>query len=367
MNLNNASKYNYQEMCDELNVPYDAFIAFIQSGGTQGSSSKNEPSVLFVLDQYMDHLKKRLELDQIAQTTFVTYTNFLKRLKKFLLAHHSEITINQLNQEMFLDFLLTEKSEKIETLAIRTTNTYKAIIREFLDFCYYSDFTDKQYKKRFSFQSVDLRPRYFKDNEVFDFLKEALQRTHGYRYHALFSFLLGSGCRVSEVSKLRVCDFDIENGVIRIYKGKGNKDRNIPIFPEVKKIVLDYLNLTGVSEWNRNLKGYLFSRDFGTTREKPISVRSIDNMVSVICKKLQFTEQYTAHSFRHTFAVRCLLEGMDTVYLSQVLGHKSPETTYIYIQLFPRDLQKHITEKYPFAFEKLLFSAFGIDEESLNE
>ncbi|TXK72257.1 tyrosine-type recombinase/integrase [Paenibacillus sp. N3.4] len=305
----------------------------------------------------MDHIKKLRELEQIAESTLITYSNFLKRLMRYLLEYNKELTIGQFNQAIFLDFLLTDKSEKIEILATRTINTYTAIVRELLDFCYYSDLTDKQYEKRFAFKPVDLKPRYFSEEEVVAFLKSALQTTHGYRYHALFSFLLGSGCRVSEVSKLRVCDFDIENNVIRIYKGKGNKDRNIPIYPQVKKIVLDYLFLTGVNEWSRDLKGFLFSRDYGTTREKPISVRSIGRMVLEICKKLKLSEHFTAHSFRHTFAVRCLLAKMRTEYLSQILGHKSPETTYIYIQLFPRELQEHVSEKYPFAFEQLLFTS----------
>jgi integrase len=363
MNLNIPSKFNYQEMCEELGISYEAFISFIESGGVPNSSTKREPLVLIALEKYIEQLNTLLDMGQIAQNTHLTYFRLLNRLKRYLLDNHEELAIDQLNQAIFLDFLLTEKSKKVEKLASRTINTYTAILREFLDFCYYTNLTDKEYKKRFTFKPVDLQPRYFREEEVLAFLREALQRTHGYRYHALFSFLLGTGCRVSEASKLRVCDFDIENNIVRIYKGKGNKDRNIPIYPEVKKIVLDYLNLTGVSEWNRNLKGYLFSRDFGTTRSKPISVRSIERMVEVICQKLNFSEHYTTHSFRHTFAVRCLMADMKIEYLSQILGHKSPETTYIYVQLFPRELQKHVTEKYPFALEQLLFRAFGISEE----
>lgn len=351
-------------MCEELNIPFDDFIAFIESGGIQCASSlKRTPSVLTSLDSYIDHLRSLLELERISKNTHTTYTNFLMRLKNYLMEHNKELTLDQLNQSFILDFLLTDKSERVEKLSSRTKNTYIAIVREFLNYCYFSDLTDKEYKKRFSFTPVSLQPRYLRGEEVNAFLKEALQRTHGYRYHALFSFLLGSGCRVSEVSKLRVCDFDIENNVIRIFNGKGNKDRNIPIFPQVKRIVLDYLNLTGVEKWDRSMEGYLFSRDFGTARTMPISVRSIEGMVTVICEKLNFSTHYTVHSFRHTFAVQCIIKNMKVEYLSQILGHKSPETTYIYVQLFPRELQKEITEKYPFAFEQLLFRSFGINEE----
>lgn len=362
MNFEIPSKFNYQEMCDELGISYEAFISFINSGGVLTTSSPKEIAVLVAIQKYLDHLDTLLRFESIALNTHITYKKLLVRLAKYLKEHNEHLTLDQLNKSIFLEFLLMEKSEKVEKLSNRTINTYTGIIRELFEFCLVSDLTEKNYKKRFTFKPVELKPRYLREDEVVSFLRETLQRTHGYRFHAIFSFLLGTGCRVSEVSKLRVCDFDIENNIVRIRNGKGDKERYIPLYDEVKTIVLDYLNLTGVYEWDRNLKGYLFSRDYGTTRSKPISVRSIERMTEVICKKLNFTEHYTTHSFRHTFAVRCLIAEMKVEYLSQILGHKSPETTYIYIQLFPKELQQHVTDKYPFALEKLLFRAFGMDD-----
>lgn len=363
MKLEITSKYDYQEMCDELGISYESFISFINSGGKMPNSVVNEPLLLEVVNMYLEHLDTLLSFEQIAEKTRTTYQGLLLRLKRYISCHYKELTLDQFDQSIFLDFLMTVKAPRIEKLSKRTMNTYTAIIRELLDFACAKNLTEKEYKKRFNLRPVDLKPRYLREVEIVAFLKEALQRTHGYRYHAIFSFLLGTGCRVGEVSKLRVCDFDIENNVVRISNGKGGKDRNIPIYPEIKKIVLDYLNLTGVKEWSHHMQGYLFSRDFGTNRTHPISVRSIEKMVETICKKLNFSEHYTTHSFRHTFAVRCLMADMKIEYLSQIMGHKSPSTTYIYVQLFPKDLQAHVTEKYPFAFEKLMFTAFGRGDE----
>ena len=64
-------------------------------------------------------------------------------------------------------------------------------------------------------------------------------------------------------------------------------------------------------------------------------------------------EQYSTHSFRHTFAANSLKAGMRIEYLSQVLGHTNPATTTIYVQLFSEDLKNEVM-KYPFPFEDLL-------------
>ncbi|MDQ0194923.1 tyrosine-type recombinase/integrase [Paenibacillus wynnii] len=366
MKLDIKSKYNYQEMCDELGIDYESFLSFIQTGGGNSPSPlKPEIKVLPALEQYTEHLNALLSHEKISINTFKTYTNFLERFKSYITTSYPELMLLELNQVFFLDFLKSVKSNKTINHSNRTYNTYAAIIRAFLNFCYYKDLTHKEYKKNFTFKPVNLKPRYLKDDQVTAFLKEVLQTTYGYLYHAIFSFLLGTGCRVSEVPKLRVCDFDIINNIVHIKGGKGGKDRYIPIYDEVKKIILDYLNLTGVSEWSPRLTGYLFSRDDGTERKKSIGIRSIERMVKVVSNKLKFEENYTVHSWRHTFAVRCLLANMKIEYLSQIMGHTSPETTFIYLQLLPKDLQQHVTDKYPFAFEKLLVSAFGIEDDVL--
>ena len=62
----------------------------------------------------------------------------------------------------------------------------------------------------------------------------------------------------------------------------------------------------------------------------------------------------TVHTFRHTFAVKCLKMGIRDHKLSLILGHSDPKTTMVYTQLYDEDLKEQIINKFPFPFENLL-------------
>ncbi len=185
-------------------------------------------------------------------------------------------------------------------------------------------------------------------------LKAALQKTYGYRKRAMLIFLLGTGCRVSELTNMRVSDFNVKENLIFVRRGKRNKERYIPMFKEVKKSILDYLQLSGVPEWKSDIDGYLFSRDDGLVRERKILDRSVQYLVRGLFDNIGLDNNFTVHSFRHTFAVKCLKSGMKQQYLMQILGHDDPKTTAVYTKLIPHDLKEEVMKKYPFPFEDLL-------------
>lgn len=157
--------------------------------------------------------------------------------------------------------------------------------------------------------------------------------------------------RVSELSNLKVKDFDVDKKLIYTL-GKDNKERYIPLYPEVEKAVLLYLKKNNADI--RIANGYLFSWQTGNVRKKPISIRSIQNNFLKIAHEIDLDKRFSPHSFRHTFAVNCLKADMQLIYLSQILGHESPATTAIYTQLLPHDLQQIVEEKYPLPLEKLI-------------
>lgn len=223
-----------------------------------------------------------------------------------------------------------------------TINAYTTRIRSLLKYAFEMRFAPRDIRMRFSFIQNENLPRYFQKHQIQPLLDASLQRTNGIRCQTIITFLLGTGVRVSELVKLRVRDFNINEGLIYIRKSKGNKDRYIPIYPQVRKSILDYLDITGIRVWKDNLKGYLFSKDLGITRHKPISIKSIQRLIHNLVTEFDYDENLTVHSFRHTFAVHCLKKGMRTEYLSQILGHKDPKTTYIYTQLLPIDLKMRL-------------------------
>lgn len=346
-----------ENIAEFLGYTVEEMIHVLQNASNQQVHQQNDARVLDVIEHFSAHIANH---PQRSVTTKKSYNNLLSRLKVFLTVNNEQLTISQLNEEILYEFLNTCQPRKATSLANRTINTYSAIVRAMLEYAYNHDFTNRDFRKRFRQQKLTILPRYLKDHEIVLVLKKALQRTHGYRCHAILSFLIGTGCRVNELVNVRIQDFDIENNLLFIKKGKGNKERYVTIFPKVKTIVLDYLSVTGVKSWDRDMSGFLFSKDYGVEREA-ISVRSVEYLVQTVVNQLGWENKYTVHSFRHTFAVNCLKAGMPLAYLCQLLGHSNPATTNIYTQLFPEDLKNELMSKYPFSFEKLLFPVIGVE------
>ncbi|MGQ7890657.1 tyrosine-type recombinase/integrase [Paenibacillus sp. WC2504] len=357
--------YDIQQVCDDLGITLEELQALIHSKTNPDLPSMVKDSSLNdAIDLYLAHLGNLVTLGKRSPRTLDQYHNVLHRLKSYIAHRNLDISVLQLNEILLNEFFATLKPKKKNQLSPYTMNNYTGVIRGFLGFCFKKDLTNKDIRTHFEWTKAHLLPRYIPDSQIKQLLQASVQLVNGYRSHAMLSFLLGTGVRISEMLRLRVSDFDIEKKVIQIRQGKGRKDRYVPIFPEIEKIILDYLDLTGIKNWNRNNSDFLFAKNSaisGHSLRTPITKEAVEKMFRRLCLKLGFTEGYTVHSLRHTFSVSCLKAGMKVEYLSQILGHTDPKTTYVYIQLLPVDLGEELTNKFPFAFSKLLFQVLRSD------
>ncbi|TYS71045.1 tyrosine-type recombinase/integrase [Sutcliffiella horikoshii] len=347
------SSVNYEGLCNELGITVDELLMLVKNKDKQ---QLNQPKVtaIQVIDEYHQNLNELHDLNRRSAETIKTYENFLKRLKTFLSNSYPNLIITELRENIVYELLKNSKARKTERLATNTVNKYLAIIRSILGFAHTKGYTDKDLRGKFPIQSIDTLPRYINDTHTEKVLKAALQKTYGYRKRAMLIFLLGTGCRVSELTNMKVCDFDINENLIFVRKGKRNKERYIPMFEEVKIKILHYLKLSGVDEWKSDIRGYLFSSDEGLIREKKILDRSVQYLVRGIFDDIGLDNNFTVHSLRHTFAVNCLKSGIIEPYLMQMLGHEDPKTTAVYTKLVPKDLREQVMKNYPFPFEQLL-------------
>jgi site-specific recombinase XerD len=316
---------------------------------------KDEKTILFVIEDYISSLKLNKKK---SATTIEFYIVILRRFARFLLSKGCELKMMELTEDLFYEFLSTCKPLKGNELQPRTHNTYAAIIRNLIIFAYTRKYISEDLRSRFERARDVIVPKYIPDQLLPSLLKEAKKSKWPFLNFALIYFMLGTGCRVSEVANLRISDFNIYEDLIFIRNGKGQKERYIPMYPEVKQVILDYLARTGYHNWDIRNHEYLFSKRCIDTRQ-PLSVSNIQYMLVQILDAVGVKGQYTVHSFRHTFAVNALKEGMEIYDLQEVLGHENIETTRIYTKRHPRDLKKAVL-KYPFPLEKLLQNIMGI-------
>ncbi|MHA6253209.1 tyrosine-type recombinase/integrase [Oceanobacillus sp. CAU 1775] len=306
-----------------------------------------------VLEEYCENLLTLKEYNRRSETTVSTYLNILGRVKQFVLEKHPDLTIDEVGEGLLYNLLEGAKPRKADSLATNTINKYSAIFRSVLGYSFENGYTKRDLRYKFTLQKTFPKSRYLNDEQIEEVLARTLQKTYGYRKRAIAIFLLGTGCRVSGLTNIKVCDFNVKENLI-LLKEKGEKERYVPMFPEVKKCIIHYLKMSGVEEWSADIKGYLFAQDEGLVRKKQISNRSVQNLFRGVFDSIGLNRDYTVHSFRHTFAVRCLKVGIREPYLMQMLGHEDPQSTSVYTKLLPLDLKEQVMKNYPFPFENLL-------------
>ena len=144
---------------------------------------------------------------------------------------------------------------------------------------------------------------------------------------ALLMTVYGTGMRRSEVVHLKVSDIDSKRMIIRVTQGKGAKDRDLPLTPELLETLRAYWR------W-RKPKEYLFpSRGERRGADVPLSDKTVWQVCGDAAKKAGITKHVTPHTLRHSWATHLLEAGTDLRTIQMLLGHGDLETTARYIHL----------------------------------
>ena len=144
------------------------------------------------------------------------------------------------------------------------------------------------------------------------------------RNKAFIINLWGTGLRISEALSLNTDQ--IKNDYLTIL-GKGRKERLIPIIPQVKKVLTEWILERAKLQKSDNKS--LFINFNG----KKITPRYFQNFFSKIRNELDLDINFTPHSLRHSFATDLLRNGVDLRSLQLLLGHNSLSTTQHYLKL----------------------------------
>ncbi|MFX0088082.1 MAG: site-specific tyrosine recombinase/integron integrase [Candidatus Hodarchaeota archaeon] len=155
------------------------------------------------------------------------------------------------------------------------------------------------------------------------------------RDKTILFLLYGTGLRVSELSNLDVDQLDLENRIIHVVAGKGNKDRIIPLPDLIIPILENY-----ITERNSNFKDSALILNRSGNRLTP---RSIQRIVKKYKKEAGLDDKVvTPHTLRHAFATHLLSNSVDIRVIQELLGHASLSTT----QLYTHVSLEHLRESY---------------------
>ncbi len=170
-----------------------------------------------------------------------------------------------------------------------------------------------------------------------------MSKPMGHRDKAMLETLFSSGLRVSELIGLNISEVYFKDEFIKV-RGKGNKERLVPIGQEALKAIDIYINQTRVHlKLQKKFSDTVFINHLGGG----ISRVSVFKIIKTLAAAAGIKKNISPHTFRHSFAT-CLVEGgADLRAVQQMLGHESITTTEIYTHLDRSYLKETIRLYHP--------------------
>ena len=175
------------------------------------------------------------------------------------------------------------------------------------------------------------------------------------RDRAILELLYATGIRATELLNLSPYDLDTQDGMLRIVRGKGGKDRYVPLTPVAAEAIALYLakgrgKLLRVERGSHGGGIYppkASRRLFVAVRGGPLYRATLDLIVRHWAKEGGIAKRVTPHVFRHSIATHLLKRGADIRHIQALLGHASLSTTERYTRVEISDLQSVVRRAHP--------------------
>lgn len=149
---------------------------------------------------------------------------------------------------------------------------------------------------------------------------------------AFLTTVYSCGLRLSEALALETGDIDRERMMLRVRKGKGGKDRDVPLPESTYLLLRDYWKM----HRNERLLFPALGRrhDQGRTAQKPMATSSVQGALRRILKQVPKIKKHaTIHTLRHSYATHLIEAGVNIRLVQQYLGHASLANTMIYLHV----------------------------------
>lgn len=169
-----------------------------------------------------------------------------------------------------------------------------------------------------------------------------LSTKEGQRNRALIEMLYSCGLRVSELTTLEFSNLYLQEGYV-IVKGKGSKERMVPMSQSAVDELLRYIPLRSELDIKPGEENFVFLNRFG----RHLSRVMIFYIVKQLCEVAGIKKNISPHTLRHSFATHLLEGGANLRAIQQMLGHESIATTEIYLHLDRHLLREEILMHHP--------------------
>ena len=266
--------------------------------------------------------------------TFVSFIDYLTEYRKVKLQN---LSMDMMDKECLLSFL--NWLEQVKQCSIQTRNHRLACMRSFFTYMMYLDPTHLgQWKgictiKRKKCVHEELN--YLTIEGVTLLLQEIdTSSLQGLRNLTLISLLYNAGMRVQELVDLTPSCLRTSKPYVLNVFGKGAKTRAVPLDEPIVELVKKYIHESKLDQPGKDHHPLFYN----TWHEKltPAGVAHIINKYFKMAKIQHpdvFPNKISPHVFRHSRAMHLLQAGVNLIYIRDILGHVSIQTTEIYARV----------------------------------
>jgi site-specific recombinase XerD len=155
---------------------------------------------------------------------------------------------------------------------------------------------------------------------------------------AYLTAVYSCGLRLHEGLHLQVADIDSQRMRIHVHRGKGAKDRYVPLPTHTLAVLRGYWRLHRNSTW-------IFPRlgrggKEGPDAKQPMNYSSVQGALARTLKQLKFKKKVSVHTLRHSYATHLLEAGVKIRRIQQYLGQRSLSSTMVYLHLTTQGHQR---------------------------
>ena len=182
----------------------------------------------------------------------------------------------------------------------------------------------------------------FSEKEIRRILQGLTKPQISKRTRAIIELMYATGIRRQELIDLDFFDIDLAQGLLMVRKGKGNKDRVVPVNKRAGELIGGYMKDLRERYATPTSKALFIDNQGGR-----LKVGNIQAIFYNLNKRLSPSKPLTSHALRHAIATHLLRAGLDIAYVSRFLGHSTIESTRIYTHILSEDLKRAIDTQHP--------------------
>lgn len=289
------------------------------------SQSNPSASASSISTYFPNSLRKRLSddlhLHGMANRTVKGYVRAVRQLSEFLRCSPEVVTDDQI-REYFLH-LKNERHFANGSLRVALSG-----IRFFYRVTCQREFPSLD---RLRLQNITALPEVITIEQV----HRIVNATTTLRMTTYFWTVYSMGLRLNEALHLQVGDVDSKRGMVHVHRGKGAKDRYLPLPTSTLQLLRDYWVTHRNRRWLFPADGrnHTLAKKGVSTAKTPMSETAVQGAMKLITDEIDFGKKVTIHTLRHSYATHLLEAGVSLKFIQQALGHTSLQTTMVYLHL----------------------------------